>query len=139
MMRKESKTLRDAVCVKPENIICIIISLAIYIANKLFLINATSGEVHTFCQCYLNDMVCPLFFLGYSQTMLIWAGYEIVSYKGCLLLGMLGGVVWEYGAPFINPKAVSDPWDLLCYFIGTTTYFCSVYRRNIVIVYKGEN
>lgn len=55
--------------------------------------------------------------------MLIWAGYEIKSYKYCLALGMTGGFVWEYFAPIINSKAVSDPIDIICYFVGITIYY----------------
>lgn len=39
-----------------------------------------------------------------------------------MLLIMVAGYIWEYGAPFINAKAVSDAWDLVCYFLGGTVY-----------------
>lgn len=39
-----------------------------------------------------------------------------------MFLIMVAGCIWEYGAPFINAKAVSDVWDLVCYFIGGMVY-----------------
>lgn len=36
---------------------------------------------------------------------------------------MSAGFVWEYFAPVINNTAVTDPMDLVCYFMGTITYY----------------
>ena len=48
-----------------------------------------------------------------------------------MLLIMVAGYIWEYGAPFINAKAVSDDWDLVCYFVGGMVYFLFMkYEQN---------
>ena len=115
-------SIRQAVFKCRMNILCIGIALIIYCFNKLILINISSGLVGCFFRCYLNDLVCPLFFLGYCQILFLWVGYELFSYKSCLFLGMSAGIVWEYFAPVINTRAVSDSLDLLCYFIGINIY-----------------
>lgn len=111
------------------NLWCMLAVAVLYSLNKLVLIPHATGAVGYFCRCYLNDLVCPLFFLGYCQIFLIWIGRELVYYRHCLLWGMTGGLVWEYIAPLLNARAVSDPLDLLCYFAGTTVYFILLRRE----------
>lgn len=119
----EYPSIRQSVLKRRVNPLCIGIAIIVYCLNKLILMRISFGPMETFFRCYLNDLVCPLLFLGYCQILLILIDYEFRSYKSCLLLGMSAGIVWEYFAPVINPKAVSDPWDLLCYFGGSSIYF----------------
>jgi hypothetical protein len=105
------------------NICCITFALFVYGINKLLLSNITAGILEMFCRSFLNDLVCPLFFLGFVNIILLWIGFESTSYLKCLFIGMTAGMVWEYFAPVINPKAITDPWDLLCYFIGISIYY----------------
>ena len=125
-MRGSSQSLRllkAAIFKRKINLIGIAVAISVYGINKTFLIPYTHGKFNYFCRCYLNDLVCPLFFLGYCQILLIWIKCEIKSYWRCMLLIMIAGCIWEYGAPIINTKAVSDIWDLVCYFLGGTVYF----------------
>lgn len=105
------------------NIACIIISIGVYCLNQLIFKRQFKGIVGYFCKCHLNDLVCPLFFLAYAQILLIWVKYEVKTYIGLLFLGMSAGFVWEYLAPIINPKAVTDIYDLFCYFCGIQIYY----------------
>ena len=107
-----------------------IAAVIIYLVNKTFLTLFVPGQIGLFCRCYLNDLVCPLFFLGYCQILLIWAGLEMKSYKCMVILTMLAGCVWEFFAPIINPVAITDYWDLLCYFIGSS-FFAIMYRKSL--------
>ena len=66
--------------------------------------------------------------------LLIWSDLEIQTYRNCILFGMISGFVWEYLAPIINPNSVSDPIDLVCYFIGTTIYY--LFFRNEILTKK---
>lgn len=118
--------LKAAIFRRKINWVGIAIAICVYIVNKMCLIPYTRGQLNYFCRCYLNDVVCPLFFLGYCQILLIWIDHEIKSWWKCMLFIMIAGCVWEYGAPFINAKAVSDVWDLVCYFIGGTVYFLAM-------------
>jgi hypothetical protein len=120
---RNSLPIRQAIRYRKANLLSMTTAIMIYTLNRMLLIPQTVGPIEYFCRCFLNDLVCPLFFLGYCQILLIWIGYEITTYKYCVLLGMAGGLVWEYVAPRINPKAVSDPMDLLFYFIGISVYY----------------
>ena len=122
-MTKNSCTLWQAVQHRKRNFWCICSALLIYGINRFFLSSYITGPLAPFFRGYLNDLVCPLFFLGVCQILLIWVGHELRFYWHCLLLTMAAGLIWEYGAPLINPRSVSDPLDLLCYFIGCTLYY----------------
>ena len=98
-------------------------ALLIYGINKLWLFKITTGELEIFCRSFLNDLVCPLFFLGFANIVFLWAGIELNSYIKCVSIGMTAGVVWEYFAPIVNTKSTTDPWDLICYFIGISIYY----------------
>lgn len=102
---------------------CIAIAVMVYLLNKVLFVHYVSGWVWYFCVSHLNDLVCPLFFLGYVQIVLKWVDVEKISYTYCVLLGMSAGFVWEYFAPIINADAVTDTIDLLCYFVGTNIYY----------------
>lgn len=67
-------------------------------------------------------MICPLFILGVSQIMLIWAGYEIKYFRHYISQGVLTGIIVEYFAPIINPKSV-DVLDIVCYIVGIFFYY----------------
>ncbi len=108
---------------RKTNIACMVVAIAIYCLNQMMLKKQFIGAIGYFCKCHLNDLVCPLLFLSYAQIMLIWAGHEIQKYVGLLVLGMSAGFVWEYFAPIINPKAVTDAYDLICYFCGIQIYY----------------
>ncbi len=108
---------------RKSNIGCMTLSLFVYGINKAWLSNITAGTLEMFCRSFLNDIVCPLFFLGFVNIVLLWVGFEATSYLKCITIGMAAGMVWEYFAPLINPKAITDPWDLLCYFIGASIYY----------------
>ena len=85
-----------------------------------------SLEVGYVCNCFFNDLICQLFFLPYVQIFLIWAEREIKSYIGFLTVGMTAGLIWEFFAPLINAKAVTDIYDLICYLIGVHIYYAIV-------------
>lgn len=123
MENKYIAQLWNAIWRRKTNVICMLVAIVIYCLNQLVLKKLFEGGMGYFCNCYLNDLVCPLFFLSCAQIMLIWAKYEIKNYIGLLLLGMSAGCVWEYFAPVINHNAVTDVYDLVCYFGGIQIYY----------------
>lgn len=127
-MTRSSCTLWQAVWYRKLNLWCICSALMIYGINHFYLSSFDTGPLAPFFRGYLNDLVCPLFFLGFCQIFLIWVGHELRSYWPCLLLTMAAGLIWEYGAPLINPRSVSDPLDLLCYLLGCTLYYTLLRR-----------
>lgn len=127
------KSFRQAIFERKINIYCIAFAICVYIINKTILIPNTLGKIGLFCKCYLNDLVCPLFFLGYCQILLIWVNFEMKSYKAIIILGIVAGVIWEFFAPMINHKSVTDYFDLLCYFVGSLLFailYCKKGKRN---------
>ncbi len=127
------KSFRQAIFKRKMNIYCMVFAIGVYIANKIILIPHIPGELGLFCRCYLNDLVCPLFFLGYCQILLIWIDYEFKSFKTIIILGMSAGVIWEFFAPIINHKSVTDYYDLVCYFVGSLLFvflYCGRGQRN---------
>lgn len=116
-------TLFEAAKKRKVNYYGILVVGTIYILNKKFFSIHTEGWVQYFCKCYLNDMICPLLILGVSQIMLIWAGYEIKCFRHYISMGVLTGIIWEYFAPIINPKSVTDVLDIVCYMLGTFLYY----------------
>lgn len=123
------KSFRQAILKKKVNIYCIVFAICIYITNKTILIPNIPGKIGLFCRCYLNDFVCPLFFLGYCQILLIWINIELKSYKTIIILGMFAGIIWEFFAPIINHKSVTDYYDLLCYFTGSLLFAFLYFRK----------
>lgn len=119
-----------------KHIMSMSICLIVFILNNVLLKDITTGTLTMFCRCYLNDLVCPLFFLGYCQVIFIWIKNEIKSYSILLLIGMMAGVIWEYFAPVINPKAITDPFDLLCYFIGINIYYAITFNWEKTSIHK---
>ena len=105
------------------NIVCVIVALLTYGINKLWLIDISAGWIESVCRFYLNDAVCPLFLMGFSNIVFLWAGFEIKSYFKCFLFVMFAGVIWEYFIPLFNTKSTTDPLDLVCYFIGVSVYW----------------
>ena len=105
------------------DVILITISLLVYLTNKLWLADNLMGALGYFCRCYLNDLVCPLGFLSVAEIVLSWADLKTGSYLWCICLGVGAGLIWEFFAPVINSKSVTDILDLCCYFVGSNVYW----------------
>lgn len=116
-------TLLAAVKKRKTNYYSILVVGAIFFLNKNFFAIHAERWVQYFCKCYLNDIICPVLILGISQIMLIWAGYEIKYFKHYMSISVLMGIIWEYFAPIINPKSVTDIIDIFCYMLGTFFYY----------------
>lgn len=116
-----------------KQIICIAISLSIYLLNNLFLKDATSGYVNIFCRCYLNDLMCPIFFIAYCQMFLIRLGHELKSYWIIMAVGAVCAFLWEFVAPLVNPRSVSDWYDIVCFIAGTNIYYFATREKMIKV------
>lgn len=123
MMEKIRLSIHTVIVNRKCNVYCVIFALFVYLTNKFILSELMQGVAKFFCNSYLNDLFCPLFFLAFANMWLIWAEYEMNTYKICVIVGMIAGLIWEYFAPIINSRAVSDPVDIVCYFVGTNLYY----------------
>lgn len=113
----------DSVWKYKANPLCMMITIILYLMNQIVFKKCFVGEVGYFCNCFFNDLICQLFFLPYVQIFLIWVEREIRSYIGFLIVGMTAGLIWEFFAPLINAKAVTDIYDLICYLVGVHIYY----------------
>ena len=109
------------------NVVLLFGSSLIYICNRLFFQKLARGSLLLFCKCYLNDLLFPLWYLSIANILLITADFELKSFTPVFAVGLLTGLFWEYVAPLLNPKSVSDPVDLMCYLAGTVLYY-SIYK-----------
>lgn len=79
--------------------------------------------LHIFINGYLNDIMCPLFFLPYSNILLISVDRGLFKLWQLMLLAFAAGLVWEFFAPVIKKGSVTDLRDLVCYQLGTIGYW----------------
>ncbi len=113
----------------------IFVSFFYFINNNVFKIY-TKGIVQKFFVCYFNDLICPLFFISYSNILLISVNKEIRKLKCILLYGLLSGLVWEFFAPILKKSSVSDINDIFFYSFGSLLYWAitnkNIQRRNLL-------
>ena len=118
------KKLAASARFRPVNPVLMAAVLVLYFLNNRWFKAHTDGPVQYFMICHFNDLICPLFFLAYSNLLLLTVGRELRKIHWVLLFGLCSGLIWEFFAPVIKPTATADPWDLLFYLIGTGLYWC---------------
>ena len=107
----------------PINLILIIAVLLLYFLNNMFLKWHTTGIVQEFFICYFNDLMCPIFFLSYSNLLLLGINMELKKLHWILLYGFCAGLIWEFVGPLIKVSSVTDFFDLVCYLLGSIFYW----------------
>ena len=111
---------------RPINLVLIVITVFCYILNNTFFKKATDGDAQIFFVGYFNDLICPLFFVSYSNFLLITVKKEIGTLWHILLFCFLSGLVWEFFAPLIKDSSVTDLWDIVCYLVGGALYWIAL-------------
>ena len=106
-----------------RDLLCMMIALALYAVNRLFLKNVISGTAGIFFSCYFNDLLCPLVLIPMVQLILESRGCRIIRYSHLMIFILACGVIWECFIPLIKEGSVCDPLDFLCYFAGASIYF----------------
>ncbi len=120
------KNIKASILHKPINLILMITVLCLYVLNNTFFKTHTSGIIQYFMICHFNDLICPLFFISYSNLLLLSVGKEIKKFHWVMLFGFCSGLIWEFFAPVIKPTATTDLIDLLFYTLGTAIYWLIV-------------
>ena len=105
------------------NFFLIVCSLSFYLLNNLIFKTYSTGDYHYFFVCYFNDLLCPLFFVSYTNIMLSFINKRIEKLYYIILYCFLCGFVWEFVAPFLKERSVTDVCDLICYCIGGLLYW----------------
>lgn len=108
---------------RPFNLISMVTVSILYVLNNKVVKPNTTGLSHVFFVSFFNDLICPLWFLAYVNLLMITNDKEILELKKLLLICLGAGLVWEFVAPFLKKGSVTDPWDLVCYAIGTIVYW----------------
>ena len=111
-----------------RNILCFILAFGTYLLNRCVLQAHTQNGVRYFCQCYLNDMLCPLCFLPLVDMLGAWVHHPLRRIRDVLLLIGCASLIWEGVTPAINPKSVFDWLDFLCYFAGAVAYWLLIHK-----------
>lgn len=123
----------DSINERPLNGILIIFVVAMYLFNNIYLKFHSRGIMRDFFVCYLNDLICPLFFFSYSNLLLITVNREITKLRIICLISICTSFTWEYLAPLLKPSAVTDSLDIVCYVVGGVIYWFILYcvkRKN---------
>ncbi len=131
MAKKIIKSIKK----RPINLILVIVVVCLYFINNTLIKPNTLGMVHIFFVSYFNDLMCPYFFLGYANMLLITCSREMATLKVIFIVGMTAGLTWEFIAPFLKKSSVTDPLDIVCYAISTVGYWAVL---NAVINRKGK-
>ena len=108
---------------KPINLVLMVLVICLYLLNNLIFKQQTTGIIQYFMICHFNDLICPMFFLSYSNVLLISINREMTNLKELIIFGFCAGVVWEFFAPLIKASSTPDIVDLICYLLGTTLYW----------------
>ena len=104
-------------------IFLLIATASFYLLNNFIFKKISTGIFYYFFVCYFNDLLCPLFFVSYTNIMLSFIRKRIEKLHHIVLYCFLCGFVWEFIAPFLKEDSVTDFYDLICYFIGGLLYW----------------
>lgn len=115
--------IRQSIAEKPLNGILIITVLTLYFLNNNYLKQHTTGIIRYICVCHLNDYLCGVLFVAYSNIFLYTRGYYLHKLLYILLFCFFAGLFWEFVVPFIRPDSTSDWIDVFCYVLGGFTYW----------------
>lgn len=108
---------------RPLNLVLLVGAAGLYLLNNLYLKHVTGGLLYEFMNGYFNDLICPLFFLSYSNILLISVSREMSKLWQLALFSLAAGLVWEFFAPVIKKGSITDLKDLVCYQLGTIVYW----------------
>lgn len=114
LMRKDYRILNLSIFIS-----CIIL----YGFNTIIFSSIHNYNLHYFFSSYFNDLLAPLLLFSYINLILSLTDKKMYSLKYLILIIILTSFVWEYIAPIFKPTSISDPIDILFYFIGTLIYW----------------
>ena len=117
------KKIIASIKARPVNLILMVLVSCLYVLNNTFFKTHTRGAVQYFMICHFNYLICPLFFLAYSNLLLLTVNKELKRFVWIILFGLCSGLIWEFFAPVIKPTAITDLLDLCFYVLGTILYW----------------
>jgi len=99
------------------NLSIFITCIILYGFNTIIFSSINNYNLHYFFSSYFNDLLAPLLLFSYINLIL-----SLID-KYLILIIILSSFVWEFIAPIFKPNSISDPIDILFYFIGTMVYW----------------
>ncbi len=111
---------------KTINLVLMCVVTCLYLLNNIYLKANTGGMLQKFMICHFNDFICPLFFISYSNLLLITINKELKELKWIILFSLCSAFVWEFFAPIIKPSSVTDFLDIIFYTLGACLYWCII-------------
>ena len=108
---------------KPLNMYIIVICICIYLVNEMFFKNFTKGLLNYISICYFNDFMAPIIFLSYMNIILLTRRQEVKKITTIILVCIINGVLWEYGADLVKDGSVIDLYDFIAYLLGGIVYW----------------
>lgn len=97
---------------------------ALYLLNRATLGLDTGTALHTLRAWYFADVLAGALILCVANALLCWGNTHdpcIRPIRGVLSVSALAlgvGAFWEFVTPLYLARSVSDPWDLLAYWLG---------------------
>ncbi len=105
------------------NLSIFITCIILYGFNRIIFSSINNYNLHYFFSSYFNDLLAPLLLFSYINLILSLIDKKMYSLKYLFLIIILSSFVWEFIAPIFKPNSISDPIDILFYFIGTMVYW----------------
>jgi hypothetical protein len=76
-----------------------------------------------FFNWYFNDILAGIFFLAYSNLLLLFIKRRIQKFIHCVLYIFFWGIAWEFVVPpLFKANATSDILDIIAYVTGSIIY-----------------
>lgn len=106
-----------------ENISIFFTCVILHLMNVLVFLKINNSSLHYFFSGYFDDLLAPILLLSYVNLILSIYNKKIYTLRYLILFILLVSIVWEYLVVYIKPNSVSDPFDILCYVLGTIIYW----------------
>ena len=121
-----------------KHIFVLIITMLIYIINRLILKNLEIPYIDYLLKNHLGDYIGGIVFCIYLNLIFFIGKRKPINKFGVIIIIMLlVSVLWEYFFPLFLKYSTSDPLDIIAYMLGTITYYLLFYKQNNIIVKEG--
>lgn len=111
--------------IRKEDRLCFLLPLLLYVINR-FILKRIIGDslIGYILRCHFNDYLGGICIIAYINIVLscgVYSKYRITRLIPAIMIGILCGILWEYGFPLLFPRGTSDFWDVIAYTLGAST------------------
>ena len=108
------------------NTIVILISVFLYLLNRLLLKDIAEGLIHWFLVCYWNDITGAIAFSAFVHSIVFHYSKKEIHICALIAILLACGIFWEIITPFFRKNSVCDFWDIVAYESGGIIYYLSI-------------